>query len=624
MKKKLLFFLALLGLGAGHFNGYAKKPAENPLLQYMDKDDNVVITSDNEEITFSIEGEKVSAKHNVKKEFNNIRFSQFYTESIRYNDEFSPLKVYNEESVTISYSSNFEEDGIFFDGMNQCKMDMNFPYLGWTCGYKYNQNYPNTIFLCNYIFYENLFLAKKVLKIEVPSWLDMEIKEFNLEGYVQKEVEKIKNGTLYTYTMTNVKKRKEEKYSPDGICYLPTLLFLYKSAQTSKGKITLFETAQNQYDWYRSLLNQNKENLDSIATQTKQITAKCKTKMEKVIAIYEWVQQNIRYIAIENSINGFKPQPAALVMDNKYGDCKGMANLLKYMLKSEGIDSRLVWLSADRRPYDYSMPSLAVDNHAICAAILGKDTLYLDGTCQYAAVGEIPISIEGRPVMIENGDKCILTHIPSNKPHDNLDSTHVSLQIVDHQLKGDFINVRRGEDKLVFLSEMDEEYDDDLEMLQSLKFVGLPKSEKDIKISDAKPKDKEVTIGYPITLPNHCFHTENEYLVSMAIKRPYNGGVIDMKERKTDVDLDYKSSTVLTAELTIPKGFKATYVPANFSIDKPNYKFEIKYTQKGNKIYCNRNIIIKERIIPLKEIDTWNKDVEALKAAYAEMVVIKK
>ena len=60
--------------------------------------------------------------------------------------------------------------------------------------------------------------------------------------------------------------------------------------------------------------------------------------------MFYWVQDNIRYIAFENGIMGFKPDAAQNVLNKKYGDCKGKANLLKEMLKLAGYDARLTWI----------------------------------------------------------------------------------------------------------------------------------------------------------------------------------------------------------------------------------------------------------------------------------------
>ena len=60
----------------------------------------------------------------------------------------------------------------------------------------------------------------------------------------------------------------------------------------------------------------------------------------KILANY--MQRNIRYVAIEVGIGGFQPHPAADVFAHQYGDCKDKATLLSTMLKQIGIDSYYV------------------------------------------------------------------------------------------------------------------------------------------------------------------------------------------------------------------------------------------------------------------------------------------
>ena len=44
-----------------------------------------------------------------------------------------------------------------------------------------------------------------------------------------------------------------------------------------------------------------------------------------------------------------------------------MANLLTCMLRSIHLDARRCWIGTKHIAYDYSTPSLSVDNHMICA-----------------------------------------------------------------------------------------------------------------------------------------------------------------------------------------------------------------------------------------------------------------
>ena len=101
-----------------------------------------------------------------------------------------------------------------------------------------------------------------------------------------------------------------------------------------------------------------KDDTAVIKEKTLELTANAKSDEEKIRNIYYWVQDNIRYIAFEDGIAGFKPDEANNVLTKRYGDCKGMANLTRQMLKAAGFDARLTWIGTNHISYDYSTPSL--------------------------------------------------------------------------------------------------------------------------------------------------------------------------------------------------------------------------------------------------------------------------
>ncbi len=55
-----------------------------------------------------------------------------------------------------------------------------------------------------------------------------------------------------------------------------------------------------------------------------------------------------------------------------------MANLTKELLLASGFDARLCWIGTNHIAYDYSTPSMSVDNHMICALYI-KGQVVLPG-----------------------------------------------------------------------------------------------------------------------------------------------------------------------------------------------------------------------------------------------------
>ena len=171
--------------------------------------------------------------------------------------------------------------------------------------------------------------------------------------------------------------------------------------------------------------------------------------MEKIESIFYWVQDNIRYIAFENGIMGFKPDAAQNVLNKKYGDCKGKANLLKEMLKLAGYDARLTWIGTSDLPYDYSLPSLAVDNHMICTVILNGKRYFLDGTEDYIAFNDYAQRIQGKQVLIEDGDNYIIDKIPDFPADRNRVKTITKMNIEEGTIKGNTAVEYNGESKIL-------------------------------------------------------------------------------------------------------------------------------------------------------------------------------
>ena len=77
-------------------------------------------------------------------------------------------------------------------------------------------------------------------------------------------------------------------------------------------------------------------------------------KDDKARLIFNWVQDNIKYVAFEDGMGGFIPRPAASVCHKRYGDCKDMASIITDMLRYAGIKGNITWVGSDELPYDYT------------------------------------------------------------------------------------------------------------------------------------------------------------------------------------------------------------------------------------------------------------------------------
>jgi hypothetical protein len=127
---------------------------------------------------------------------------------------------------------------------------------------------------------------------------------------------------------------------------------------------------------------------------------------EKLRRIFQWVQSQVRYMAVEIGIGGFQPHPAEDVCTNRYGDCKDMTALLCALAREAGIGVYPAFISTwiNGKP-DTSLPSpLEFDHVIVSAPGIGSGDMWLDATDKGCPFGELPWYDQGLPVLIVQKD----------------------------------------------------------------------------------------------------------------------------------------------------------------------------------------------------------------------------
>jgi hypothetical protein len=285
----------------------------------------------------------------------------------------------------------------------------------------------------------------------VPDWLQLDIREFNFDGYkVIKQKSQEKNSTVYTFRILNLQAMKSESRSVGAAFTWPHLVLVVKSftydGKTEKG----FGDVGDLYNWYQLLYKKCVNKPDELKAKVTELISGKANDIEKVKSIFYWVQDNIRYIAFEDGLAGFVPATAQEVFKTKYGDCKGMANLMTEMLKLAGLEAYMTWIGTRHLPYDYSLPSLCVDNHCISTVILGGKEYYLDGTEKYIPFGDYAWRIQGKEVLIGKGDKYDVKKVPVQDIDKSKILTQTKFLLKDNVLTGHVKVTLTGEKRTSF------------------------------------------------------------------------------------------------------------------------------------------------------------------------------
>lgn len=531
-------------------------------------------------------------------------FEVFYGSKFR-SQKYPPQKV------------SLADDAIFLDDSYGLYYGLQADESGQRCRFKYTYQYSDAKYLTRVFFHENFPVRNSSYTFKVPNWLQLDIIEKNFAGYkIKKEVKKDKDFTSYTYIADNLSGIKREASSLARPYYLPHLVITVRSFTVNQKQYNGFKTLDDMYAWYDLLYKKADNKTETIKSQVTQLTQGKTSDEQKIKSLYYWVQDNIRYIAFEEGYAGFVPQTAQEVFKNKYGDCKGMANLLTEMLKIAGYDAHFAWIGTRDIPYDRKeIQSMCVDNHAICVLYFKGNTYFLDGTEKYAAFGKNAYRIQGKNVMVEDGDKYKVELVPAAKMEENQIATKAALKLDGEKIDGHVSISFDGEAKNFFHNIYNAiPANKRKEFVNTLLKLNNENSEvSNVKNSDFSNRDIPITLEGDIEINNHVTLVDNLCYTSIDF---FPGSIISFipeEDRQTPIDLDNVFVANDEVTLSLPANAKVQAMPQPFKADFNSDNIEASYTASGDKVVLKKKLQFSSPVIYTTEFTNWKNFINKIK-----------
>jgi transglutaminase-like putative cysteine protease/Flp pilus assembly protein TadD len=151
----------------------------------------------------------------------------------------------------------------------------------------------------------------------------------------------------------------------------------------------------------------------------KKITAEKTRREEKAASILQYLSKEIRYTGVEFGDATIVPHSPAETLKRKYGDCKDKASLAVAMLRAAGIPSYVALLnSGDRLDVEADLPGMGLFDHAIVFAP-GNPEIWMDPTDEFARLGQLPRSDQGRYALITAPGTEKLIKVPEASASEN-------------------------------------------------------------------------------------------------------------------------------------------------------------------------------------------------------------
>lgn len=419
----------------------------------------------------------------------------------------------------------------------------------------------------------------------------------------------------------------EDNMQPQNFV-LPHINYYIKSYIVNGKKVNMLNSIDGLYSYYTNFIKDlNKEEDITLKTFTLDLVKDEKTEKDKVKKIYQWVQDEIKYVAFESGYDGFIPREASLIFERRFADCKDMSSLITTMCKYAGINNvYLTWIGTDSLPYTYNeLPSPATDNHMIATYITQKDTIFLDGTDSYVKFGLPSSFTRGKEALIDFNGKYIIHKVPKLSFKENYTSEHIKINLENGVIKGsskvvltnylrsDFVgrlkNIKQKEKQDLFKG-LYEKGNNTFQLLNL----------KDYNLDD---KQADYSFDYDFTIANHAIAIDKELYINLLLNETLENLKID-ERRKNNFTLRTETTIENFIEFEIPKGYKVDFVPENSKNENEFASYSINYKVTKTHINLHFKVEIKQEVIPKNKFDVWNTLISDLKNRYLESVKLIK
>ena len=429
-----------------------------------------------------------------------------------------------------------------------------------------------------------------------------------------------KNTQIFTLQVDSLPALKQEAYSRPLREKLPLAWFAPTDFVYYGTKGSLKSWA-DYGKWEYSLIQDRDQLSDAERQELHQLTDGLKTDREKVEAIYKRLEKSTRYVAVLLGIGGQQPAPAASVSKSGFGDCKGLSNYMRAMLKEIGIPSNYTTISTINRRLQKDFASVGQMNHVILQVPLKNDTLWLECTNPQLPMGYVHEDIAGHDAIEVSQTGGRLVRLPVYADSTNLMHSAININLSEQgaaNLKVSLSVLNRQYESCIPLLKADEK--DRQKYLHQI--VHAPQAE--IGKVDINESGAKITLDAEIKSQKYANQTGQRLFVPICpVHRGYTVPNTNT-ERIDDIwrDMGYLDTDDIT--ITIPEGYAIEACPKGVSIEQPFASFSFSIKADDNTIHIRNRLLMKSGTFPKSQYPQLADFIRSINSAYNQKVVLKK
>ena len=539
-------------------------------------------------------------------------------------------KKYKEIEVTDFDRKSDISSGIFYDDSES--LTFTFPAVqeGVRTTLAYENLFTQPTFLNAFHFGSYVPVEKSELIIKVHNKVTIDYKFFNLDSLeISNALDTEGDYQVFRFTGQQIAAIEGDSDAPSFSYYSPHIIYFIKQVNDNGENINLLGKPAGLYNLYREYIAEiNHATQDEIMQPiVDSLLAGTTNEMKKVEIIYNWVQDNIKYIAFENGMRGLIPHNGSLVCQKRYGDCKDMASILHWMMKLAGVKSHFTWIGTRDLPYQYSeLPTPNVDNHMITTYYHNEKPLFLDATGRYATINYPTSMIQGKEALVAIDDQNFkIEKVPVIAADKNQLYDSVGYTLQNSEIVGSGIALMTGYQK-VFQNYVLEGLtaEKQSKVVNSLFQKGNNKFNiETFDILNLESKIKPLTFNYSFKLQDYVNEIDNEIYINLNLDRSLLNQTIDLEKRKLPIEHEYLYEDTFVSYFKLPDGVTTSFIPETAAFDHEKFGFSIHYETTESYIKQHKSIYVNTLLLNREDFKPWNEMINQLNDAYREAIILK-
>lgn len=334
----------------------------------------------------------------------------------QYGKEIKKFKKSDFSDVSaVSDFSLYEDDRIKY--LDYTPTD--YPY---TIEFYYEKTTDNTAYIPSWTPLDGYYVStqKSIVEVIYDTSVGINVKENNLSGY---DTENLSSDGNLKYIAINIPAIRPEEYSPSFKDFAPKVSITPQNFYY-EGYVGATDNWSNLGKWmYDELLSDRVELPESTQAEIKKLVEGITDPIEKTKIVYQFVQENTRYISVQEGIGGIQPISASKVDEVKYGDCKGLTNYTKALLDVVGVNSNYSRVFASREyttDIDKAFVSfLGQTNHVILNIPHKDEDVWLECTSQTSPFNYTANFTDDRDVFVITPEGGKIVHTKAYETDEN-------------------------------------------------------------------------------------------------------------------------------------------------------------------------------------------------------------